>query len=174
MRLIRFHRTEEQQEFSVMFDPLLTLLIVATALNGLLAGASLDQSIKQLPARRRIGVLSYAAYSRAADLGNGIVWYAGLGLGAAGCSVAVAVVALVQGVAPVHAPPIAVAAGLSILHSLTTTRAAPTLFSQRRYERDEAALTAVFDRFERWQTVRVLVQVLTFGATLWALATYVC
>jgi hypothetical protein len=43
-----------------MFDPLLTLLIAATALNGLLAGASLDQSIKQLPARRRIGVLSYS------------------------------------------------------------------------------------------------------------------
>ena len=152
-----------------MFDPLLTLLIVATALNGLLAGASLDQSIKQLPARRRIGVLSYSAYSRAADLGNGIAWYAGLGLGAAGCSLAAAVVALVQGVASVQAVPIAVAAVLSILHSLTTTRAAPTLFSQRRYERDEAALTAVFDRFERWQTVRVLVQVLTFGATLWAL-----
>jgi hypothetical protein len=86
----------------------------------------------------------------------------------------VAVVALVQGVASVHAAPIAVAAILSILHSLTTTRAAPTLFSQRHYEQDEAALTTVFDRFERWQTVRVLVQVLTFGATLWALATYVC
>jgi hypothetical protein len=86
----------------------------------------------------------------------------------------VAVVALVQGVASVHAAPIAVAAGLSILHSLTTTRAAPTLFSQRRYERDEAALTAVFERFEHWQTVPVLIQVLTFGATLWALLTYVC
>ena len=157
-----------------MFDPLLTLLIVATALNGLLTGASLDQSIKQLPARRRIGVLSYSAYSRAADLGNGIAWYAGLGLGAAGCSLAAAVVALVQGVASVQAMPIAVAAGLSILHSLTTTRAAPTLFSQRRYERDETALTAVFDRFERWQTVRVLIQVLTFGATLWALVASIC
>lgn len=157
-----------------MFDPLLTLLIAATALNGLLAGASLDQSIKQLPARRRIGVLSYSAYSRAADLGNGIAWYAGLGLGAAGCSLAAAVVALVQGVASVQAAPIAVAAGLSILHSLTTTRAVPTLFSQRRYDRDEAALTAVFDRFERWQTVRVLIQVLTFGATLWALMASIC
>ena len=157
-----------------MFDPLLTLLIVATALNGLLAGASLDQSIKQLPARRRIGVLSYSAYSRAADLGNGIAWYAGLGLGAAGCSLAAAVVALVQGVASVQTTPIAVAAVLSILHSLTTTRAAPTLFSQRRYERDEAALTVVFDRFERWQTVRVLIQVLTFGATLWALVASIC
>lgn len=157
-----------------MFDPLLTLLIAATALNGLLAGASLDQSIKQLPARRRIGVLSYSAYSRAADLGNGIAWYAGLGLVAAGCSLAAAVVALVQGVASVQAAPIAVAAVLSILHSLTTTRAAPTLFSQRRYERDEAALTVVFDRFERWQTVRVLIQVLTFGATLWALVASIC
>jgi hypothetical protein len=37
----------------------LLLLVAAAGANGLLAGASLDQSIKQLPARRRIGALSY-------------------------------------------------------------------------------------------------------------------
>lgn len=37
------------------------LLAFATIVDGLLAGASLDQSIEQLPARHRIGVLAYRA-----------------------------------------------------------------------------------------------------------------
>jgi hypothetical protein len=48
-----------------------------------LVGAGLDQSIKQLPARHRIGPAAFAAYSQAADLHNGIPWYAILGLGTA-------------------------------------------------------------------------------------------
>jgi len=47
-----------------------------------IAGASLDQSIKQLPARHCLNV-AYSAYSQASDLGNGIVFYAVLGVGAA-------------------------------------------------------------------------------------------
>jgi hypothetical protein len=36
-------------------DVTFVLILAATAADSLLAGASLDQSIKQLPARRRIG-----------------------------------------------------------------------------------------------------------------------
>ena len=54
----------------------IALLVAATAADGLLAGASLDQSIKQLPARHRMGVIAFSAYSRASDLGPGIIWYA--------------------------------------------------------------------------------------------------
>ena len=32
-------------------------------------------------------------------------------------------------------------------------------------------LPRIFDRFERWQTVRYILQVLTFGAILWGLVT---
>src|SRR5215467_12122523 len=59
------------------------LLIAATVASGLLAGASLDQSIKQLPARHRIGAVAYSRYSRAADLGNGVFFYGILGIAAA-------------------------------------------------------------------------------------------
>jgi hypothetical protein len=62
--------------------------------NGLLAGARLDQSIKQLPAWRRIGVATFAAYSQAADLANGIAWYATLGVGTARISLAAAIAGL--------------------------------------------------------------------------------
>jgi hypothetical protein len=60
-----------------------------------------------------------------------------------------------------------------LLHSITTAQAAPTNFKQRKVADDEEALTALFNRFERWQTARVVLQVLTFATVLWALITYV-
>ena len=59
------------------------VLFAATALTGVVTGASLDQSIKQLPARHKIGPIAFSAYARAADLGNGVLWYAIIGIGAA-------------------------------------------------------------------------------------------
>ncbi len=53
--------------------------MAALGADGILAGLSLDKVIVQLPARRRIGVTAYAAYARAADLGNGIAFYAAVG-----------------------------------------------------------------------------------------------
>src|SRR2546430_6449538 len=72
------------------------LLVAAVAANGLLSGASGDQSVKQLPARRRIGAVAYSDYSRAGDLGNGIAWYAVVGIGTALVSVGAAAVVLVR------------------------------------------------------------------------------
>ena len=57
--------------------------MAALLADGILAGLSLDKVIVQLPARRAIGVSAYAAYARAADLGNGIAFYAAAGVGAA-------------------------------------------------------------------------------------------
>lgn len=148
----------------------MALTIGAAALDGILAGASLDQSIKQLPARHRMGVVAFSAYSRAADLGNGILWYALLGVGAAVITIAAAVAALVSGSPSTQALPLVVAAVLAVLHSVTTAQAAPTNFSQRKVQNDEATLARIFDRFARWQTLRALLQTLTFAAMLWALA----
>jgi hypothetical protein len=151
----------------------IALLVAATAADGILAGASLDQSIKQLPARHRMGIIAFSSYSRASDLGPGVIWYAALGIGAALLTLATAIAAFFQGAASSHAGPIYITAGLAVLHSLVTTQAAPTNFRQRKVANDEAALTAIFNRFERWQTLRVVLQVLTFAAALWALITYI-
>ena len=157
-----------------MTQPLtIVLLVAATAADGILAGASLDQSIKQLPARHRMGVVAFSVYSRASDLGPGIIWYAILGIGAAVLTVGVAVVAIFQGIGLQHTLPIYSAATLAVLHSLATSQAAPTNFSQRKVVNDEAALTTILNRFERWQTLRVILQVLTFAAILWALVSYI-
>jgi hypothetical protein len=147
----------------------LALALAATALDGVLCGASLDQSIKQLPARHRMGAVAFSAYSRAADLGNGIVWYATLGIGAALVTIAAAATGLIAGIPFAQSLPLLVAAILSILHSLATTQAAPVSFSQRKVANDEAALARVFDRFARWQTLRAVLQAFTFAAMLWAL-----
>jgi hypothetical protein len=151
----------------------LVLILAATATDGLLAGASMDQSIKQLPARHKIGPVAYSEYSRASDLGHGILWYGILGVGAAVLTIAAAIVAFFEGLPPTSSTPLYAGAALAVLHSLATTQAAPTNFSQRRVAGDEAALARVFDRFERWQTLRVVLQVLNFGVMLWALVAYV-
>jgi hypothetical protein len=144
------------------------LTFLAAALNGLLAGASLDQSLKQLPARHRMGVSAFSLYSRSADLSrNGVIWYAFTGISAALVTLAAAVATFIT--RSTHTLPILLAAILSVLHSIATSQAAPTNFRQRKVLKDEAALAAVFDTFERWQTVRVIMQVCTFVLTLWAI-----
>lgn len=154
---------------------LFVLALIATGLDGILAGASLDQSIKQLPARRRIGAITYSVYARAADLGTGIIWYAALGIGAALLTIVAAIVALVQATPTSVALPLYLAAAASLAHSFATSRAAPTMLSQRDIAataENEPKLAALFDLFERWQSVRVIVQVVTFGLMLWALAAF--
>ena len=146
------------------------ILLMALAFNGLLSGMTLDQSVKQLPARHRIGVSAYSAYSRASDLGNGIAFYAVFGLAAPASAVAFAIAAY-RTVGTNH--PLFIPALLAALFSASqlifTAGAAPTNFSQRRYDlADEAALTAVFDRFERFQTWRSVSVTLGFACLLWA------
>ena len=147
-----------------------TWLLVATVLaNGLLAGASLDQSIKQLPARHRIGIVAYSAYSQAGDLGNGVAWYATLGVGSALLTLATCAFALSQPVGGQAAAAVALLIALTVAHSGMTAVAAPTNWSQRRAGADPDRLTAIFARFERLQTIRATLQALTLLAAAWAL-----
>jgi len=146
------------------------LSMLAVIATGLIAGASVDQSIKQLPARHRIDIEAYSAYSQAADLGNGILLYSVLGISSALLSIA-ASIAVRAAHLSASAIPADLGAVLAVLHSLVTTRAAPTLFEQRQFAGDRHTLARIFDRFTRWQTARAMLQVLAFGALLWSVAT---
>jgi hypothetical protein len=157
-----------------MNDLIVPLVIATTALSGIAAGASLDVSIRQLPARHRIGVMAYSVYSQATDLGTARVWYPPLGIGTLLLALAAAVTAFFQKAPLVHALPLYIAAALWMVHLLITLIwALPTLPRQRQFAHDEQHLAAIFNQFERLQTVRAALDVLIFGTTLWALITYI-
>ena len=140
----------------------LALLAVALILNGLLAGASLDKAITQLPARRKIGLRAMAEYHRATDLGPGLFLYPILGLGAPLLTWAAAVALFRGGVSSGAILWIAVGAVLSIGHVITTAMAAPNLLRLRKGIPPEKELGELFQRFGRWSGVRSFLQVSLF------------
>ena len=145
------------------------LLAAATVVDGVLAGASLDQSIKQLPARHRLGMRAFSAYSQASDQANGLVWYAGLGIGSALLTIAAAAWALALSLPTDRLLPVILAGGFAIAHSLTTARAEPINWSQRAVPDDDVALAWIFQRFARWQALRATLQLAAFLLVVWAL-----
>jgi uncharacterized membrane protein len=157
-----------------MVDTTAVLVVANTVLSGIAAGTGLDVSIRQLPARHRIGVIAYSAYSQATDLGTALLWYPILGIVAPLLAFATAVVAFFQHVPLVHALPIYVAASLWVVHLLLTLIwAVPTLTRQRQVATDEKQLAVIFNRFERVQTPRTINGVLIFGTMLWTLVSYI-
>jgi hypothetical protein len=135
--------------------------LAALVADGLLAGLSLDKVIVQLPARRQMGAVAYAAYARSADLGNGIAFYAVVGVGAAALTVAAFAVAAARGSSGAVTGLLAAAAALSVLHSIATGRAAPTMFKIGRAEDTQAALAPLLARFARWSAARAALQAAT-------------
>lgn len=154
----------------MFIDLVLGLILAAVVVSAMAASASLDQSIKQLPARRRIGVVAYSDYSTAADAHNGFFWYVPLAIAWVPITVAAAVAGWADHPGDLRALALAgMVVGIAAHIVVTGVFAAPTLLSQRRVAGDEHALTRVFNRFERWQTIRTLIDVMTLGAAVLAL-----
>ena len=151
---------------------LLPVVLIAAALaNGLIAGASLDRSVVQLPARRKIGVPAYSAYSVAHELeGVGLIWYPVLGIGSALLTIAAAVIVAATGITLLNGSPIYLAAITAVMHTVVTARAAPLNFRQRSAQGDEAELARIIDSFERWHAARAILQLGSFAGTVVALA----
>jgi len=150
----------------------LVLLSVAVILNGLFAGASLDQSIEQLPSRHRIGMRAYSAYSRASHVANGRFWLIPLGLSGPVLTLAAALWSLTFNLPAERSFPVFLAAGLGVAHVLSTVKAASVNLTQwkERVADNEVALAEILQRFARWQALRASLQFLTFVVTIWALA----
>ena len=150
-----------------------TLLIAAVVVTTMGATASLDQLIKQVPARHRIGVVAYSAYSRAADFHTGLFFYVPIIVGWVTLIPAAVIAGWVDGASGERALALAgMVAGLASHMLVTALFAAPILLSQRKIRPDdEKALTIVFERFQRWHGVRTVIDAGTCGATVWALVT---
>ena len=146
------------------------LVVGAAALGGVTAGTTLDRSVVELPAWRRVGAEPWAVYSRQADLRHGLIWYSLVGFATLSANVAAAVaVRRDPGVPRSAAVPAYVAALLAVGHMLATARAVPNLLSVRGAD-DPVALRGALDGFARWNAVRAGVDVVMFASTLWALA----
>ena len=137
-----------------------------------MAGISLDKSIVQLPARHRMGIMGFAAFSRANDLGAGLVVYPVLGIAAALLTILAGVTAFLQGAPSVRVWPLYVSVFLAVLHSLATARAAPNMLSLRQPVEAESVIAAALDRFARWHNLRAVLQLLNFLMLVWAAVTY--
>ena len=148
---------------------LIALLALATAVNGGLSGLNVDTALVKLPARRRIGAVAYATFARGNDLGNGLVVYPLLGVGAALLTVLATAVAYIERSPMEVLILLSLASLLSILHTFATTRAAPVMLSLKDAPDDEALLMAKLDRFAHWHAFRATFQVLAFFVLLWAL-----
>jgi hypothetical protein len=135
--------------------------MAAPVADGILAGLSLDKVIVQLPARRRIGVTAYAAYARTADLGNGIAFYASVGVGAAMLTLAAFAEAASRGAPGTVTGLLAAGALLSLVHSAMAARAAPTMFQIGKAGENQEALALLLARFARWSTSRAATQAAT-------------
>jgi hypothetical protein len=146
-----------------------TWFIISTVLTSMLCGASLDQSLKQLPSRHHIGIKAFSAYAKAADLKNGVIWYTILGAGAASASIVTAIIHWRNHADPDIAIPIYLSAFFAVCHSICTARAAPTYHMQKNIT-NEKDLKKLFDRFEVIQTIRSLFIVTNVASFVWAMA----
>ncbi len=147
----------------------LLLLGIATAINGLLAGLNVDTALVKLPARRRIGAVAYATFARGNDLGNGLLVYPLLGVGAALLTVLTTLFAFLSQERMEVLLLLSLATLLSLLHTGATTRAAPLMLSLKTTPDDEALVSAKLDRFAHWHALRATLQVLAFFLLVLAL-----
>lgn len=146
------------------------LIIAATILDSVLAGATLDRGVVGFPAWRYLGVRSWAAYSRHADMGTGIFFYPGLAIGGSILSIAAALNHLREEPAPgAAAIPIYGAAALALSGLLMTLKAGPFMLSVRVSGDDERKLQYAFDGLYFWSALRGALQIGAFLANLWSL-----
>jgi len=145
----------------------LGLLVLATSLNGVLAGGSVEKSLVELPARKRMDILAFVQFSRAADLGRGIFYFPVIGITAPVATIAAATKVVFDVGLPAFAVGLSFAAAIfSAGHLFATSRAAPRMLSLRNENVSQEEAEATYRIFERWQAARAILQLAAFLATL--------
>jgi len=144
------------------------VLVAATVVvSGLLAGGAGDRALLATAAWRHLGPAAWAAYSRQADLGSGLVVYPLVGIGGAVLAVAAAV--SYRSTPRSAAPPIYLAALCELGVMATTIKAAPIMLGIADID-DPSALAHAFDQFSLWGlTIRGTLALLGFLSGTWAL-----
>jgi len=142
------------------------LATAATAFGGLLAGATADRWIVQIPALHELGLATWSDYSRHADLSlRGFAFYPAVGIGHAILTVATAIVADGKMRTPAR-----VAAILALGGMATTLKAAPFMLSVLHLGNNPRELEMARRGFEFWSAIRAACQVGAFAANVLTLA----
>jgi hypothetical protein len=134
-------------------DDFLALVTVTTIVDAMLMGAVLDYSIKQLPARKKIGIVNYRRYFVASDLGNGRFWYIPLGLTAYALNVAVALAGYYLYGLVLSTALFFTAGACALIHAFGTSQAVPAglrFLKMKEYDEVEKSL----DKFALWVLFR--------------------
>jgi hypothetical protein len=149
-------------------------LIIGSVVIGAFGGAMLDRAIVATPAWRQLGPVAWAAYSRHADLGNGLIVYPIYGIGLAVLTIAAAIVYRLDRAAPrLAGPPVYLAALCAIGVIATTIKAAPIMLGVPDLNANTVALQNAFDQFTFWGVyIRGALGALALLASTWALAVY--
>lgn len=150
-------------------DTLTIILILATFVNGLGAGLCFDVATVKLPTRHRIGVIAYANFARANDLGNGIIVYPIVGVVSALLIFASTILAYFNEQPRLVLISLCISTSAIILAFIGTAKAAPIMLSLRNAPNEEPILKSKLDKFARWHTFRTIFQIITFLALVWAL-----
>ena len=146
------------------------LVTGAILIDGVLAGASLDRTLIQLPAFRQVGPLPWAAFSRKADLGDrAFLWYPGLAMIGTGLSLAAALKGRSETSSRSASAWLAAAAAFSAAGLLATAGAAPNMLRVRQAGDDAAVLQRSMEGFQFWQRIRGTLQGLAFVANVLSL-----
>jgi hypothetical protein len=169
----RFRHLMQKPYFYPMDLFLQGWFLLSFAFTGLLCGASLDQSIKQLPARHKIGTRAFSAYAKAADLKTGVGYYAFLGLGSGATCLAAAFTVAQNEFRHSYDGTIYLAAFFATSHLICTAIAAPLYFSQKNVNEKEE-LRTILNKFEKIQTIRSVAIGLCFISTVWTAALALC
>jgi hypothetical protein len=161
-------------QLSVTRGAITRALIVGTVVIGAFGGAIVDRAVIATPAWRQLGSATWAAYSRHADLGNGLIVYPIYGIGLAVFAIAAAISYRLDRGAPRQAgPAVYLAAVCAIGVIATTIKAAPIMLGVGERDTDAVALQNAFEQFTLWGIyIRGAFGILALLASIWALAAY--
>lgn len=147
-------------------------LVLATLVVLGLFGSSIDRAVVATPAWAHLGALDWAAYSRHADLGTGLILYPIIGILPTVLAVVAAITHRLDRGRPRSASrPIYLAALAMSGVMATTVIAAPVMLNVGNLGNDQNLLRHAFDQFTLWGVqVRGGFFAVAFLATVWAFA----
>ena len=147
------------------------LLAAATLVSGILAGGVVDRVVVGAPAWHELGAEAWAAYSRHADLGNGLVAYPLQAIGGALLIISAAVSNYFdRDAGTMTTAPLYCAAVFSLVGLVLTAKAAPIMLGLA-VPQSSSATQHAFDEFFLWGLyVRGTTIMLTFIAVTCSLA----